>query len=59
MQRAANSIDLPLLAERVETEGEWQVLRDMGIAGVQGHLFGEPGPELRSGCQATPPGVVE
>lgn len=44
MQRAAGSIDLPLLAERVETEGEWQVLRDMGIEGVQGRLFGEPGP---------------
>ncbi|MCQ4346916.1 EAL domain-containing protein [Pseudomonas stutzeri] len=47
MQRAANSIDLPLLAERVETTGEWQVLRDMGIAGVQGHLFGAPAAELR------------
>lgn len=44
MQRAANSIDLPLIAERVETEGEWQVLRGMGIEGVQGRLFGEPGP---------------
>ena len=38
MQRAANSIDLPLIAERVETEGEWQVLRTMGISGVQGRL---------------------
>jgi diguanylate cyclase (GGDEF)-like protein len=46
MQRAANSIDLPLIAERVETEGEWQVLRAMGIEGVQGRLFGEPGPWL-------------
>jgi diguanylate cyclase (GGDEF)-like protein len=44
LQRAANSIDLPLIAERVETEGEWQVLRAMGIEGVQGRLFGEPGP---------------
>jgi diguanylate cyclase (GGDEF)-like protein len=44
MQRAANSIDLPLIAERVETEGEWQVLRGMGISGLQGRLFGEPGP---------------
>jgi EAL domain-containing protein (putative c-di-GMP-specific phosphodiesterase class I) len=44
MQRAANSIDLPLIAERVETEGEWQTLRAMGISGVQGRLFGEPGP---------------
>ncbi|MWV17889.1 EAL domain-containing protein [Pseudomonas sp. L-22-4S-12] len=44
MQRAANSIDLPLIAERVETDGEWQVLRSMGIVGVQGRLFGEPQP---------------
>ncbi|WP_296129344.1 cyclic di-GMP receptor LapD [Pseudomonas sp. Ga0074129] len=44
MQRAANSIDLPLIAERVETEGECQVLRSMGISGVQGRLFGEPAP---------------
>lgn len=51
MQRAANSIDLPLLAERVETKGEWQVLREMGVAGVQGHLFGEPGPELHDSCR--------
>jgi diguanylate cyclase (GGDEF)-like protein len=43
MQRAANSIDLPLIAERVETDGEWQALRDLGIEGVQGRLFGEPG----------------
>jgi diguanylate cyclase (GGDEF)-like protein len=44
MQRAANSIDLPLIAERVETEGEWEVLREMGISAVQGRLFGEPAP---------------
>ncbi|MCM2320209.1 MAG: EAL domain-containing protein [Pseudomonas sp.] len=59
MQRAAHSIDLPLLAERVETEGEWQVLRDMGIAGVQGHLFGEPAPELRGSCRDARGGVPE
>ncbi|MCY1184732.1 putative signaling protein [compost metagenome] len=59
MQRAAHSIDLPLLAERVETAGEWQVLRDMGIAGVQGHLFGEPTPELRSSCRDARGGVPE
>lgn len=44
IQRAANSIDLPLIGERVESEGEWQVLRALGITGVQGRLFGEPGP---------------
>ncbi len=42
MQRAADSIDLPLIAERVESEGELQVLREIGIQGVQGQLFGEP-----------------
>ncbi|OLU15268.1 MULTISPECIES: cyclic di-GMP receptor LapD [unclassified Pseudomonas] len=42
MQRAANSIDLPLIAERVETRGEWEVLRAMGVSGVQGRLFSEP-----------------
>ena len=44
MQRAADSIDLPLIAERVESEGELQVLREIGIQGVQGRLFGEPRP---------------
>ncbi|MHC6223301.1 cyclic di-GMP receptor LapD [Pseudomonas sp. X10] len=42
VQRAAHSIDLPLIAERVETEGELRVLREMGIQGVQGQLVGEP-----------------
>jgi diguanylate cyclase (GGDEF)-like protein len=44
IQRAAHSIDLPLIAERVETQGEFVVLREMGIAGVQGQLFGDPAP---------------
>lgn len=44
IQRAAHSIDLPLIAERVETEGELQVIREMGVYGVQGRLFGEPAP---------------
>ncbi|NBA97838.1 cyclic di-GMP receptor LapD [Pseudomonas sp. R5(2019)] len=44
IQRAAHSIDLPLIAEQVETEGELRVLREMGIEGVQGRLFGEPMP---------------
>ena len=44
IQRAAHSIDLPLIAERVETQGELQVIREMGIAGVQGQLVGEPQP---------------
>ncbi|WP_313460170.1 cyclic di-GMP receptor LapD [Pseudomonas sp.] len=44
IQRAAHSIDLPLIAERVETEGERQVLVGMGIEGIQGRLSGEPAP---------------
>jgi EAL domain-containing protein (putative c-di-GMP-specific phosphodiesterase class I) len=28
----------------VETEGEMQVIREMGIQGVQGRLIGEPAP---------------
>jgi EAL domain-containing protein (putative c-di-GMP-specific phosphodiesterase class I) len=42
IQRAAHSIDLPLIAERVETEEELSVIREMGVYGVQGRLFGEP-----------------
>jgi len=44
IQRAAHSIDLPVIAERVETEGELAVIREMGISAVQGRLVGEPGP---------------
>ncbi|ANI51865.1 cyclic di-GMP receptor LapD [Pseudomonas sp. DR 5-09] len=44
IQRAAHSIDLPLIAERVETQGELSVIREMGLYGVQGQLFGEPAP---------------
>jgi len=42
--RAAHSIDLPLIAERVETEGELSVIREMGVYGVQGRRLGEPKP---------------
>ena len=44
IQRAAHSIDLPLIAERVETQGELAVIREMGLFGVQGQLVGEPKP---------------
>jgi diguanylate cyclase (GGDEF)-like protein len=44
VQRAAHSIDLPLIAERVETEGERRVIAEMGIEGVQGQLIGDPAP---------------
>lgn len=42
--RATNSIDLPLMAEMVETEAELTVLREIGIAGVMGRLIGAPAP---------------
>lgn len=41
---AANSIDLPLIAERVETQGELLMLQKMGIKGAMGQLLGEPAP---------------
>lgn len=42
--RATNSIDLPLIAEMVETEGELNVLRELGIHGAMGRLVGAPAP---------------
>ncbi|WJV52833.1 EAL domain-containing protein [Prodigiosinella aquatilis] len=42
LHRATNNIDLPLIAERVETEGELQVLQEMGIQGAMGRLLGSP-----------------
>lgn len=44
LHSAANHIDLPLIAERVETVGELRVLQEMGIAGAMGQLLGEPAP---------------
>ena len=41
---ATNNIDLPLIAERVETEGELRVLQEVGIYGAMGQLLGEPAP---------------
>jgi len=42
--RATNSIDLPLIAEMVETEGELNVLKELGIYGAMGRLVGAPAP---------------
>ncbi|WJN61163.1 cyclic di-GMP receptor LapD [Pseudomonas sp. SO81] len=42
--RATNSIDLPLIAEMVETEGELNVLKELGIHGAMGRLLGAPAP---------------
>ncbi len=42
--RTTHSIDLPLIAEQVETHGELEVLREMGLRGAMGRLFGSPAP---------------
>ncbi|MBB1521084.1 cyclic di-GMP receptor LapD [Aquipseudomonas guryensis] len=42
--RATNSIDLPLIAEMVETEGELTALNELGIHGAMGRLIGAPAP---------------
>ena len=42
--RATNSIDLPLIAEMVETQGELAVLAELGIHGAMGRLIGAPTP---------------
>jgi len=42
--RATNSIDLPLIAEMVESEGELAVLKELGLYGAMGRLLGAPEP---------------
>lgn len=42
--RATNSIDLPLIAEQVETQGELEAIRSLGLFGVMGRLIGPPEP---------------
>lgn len=42
--RAANSIDLPLIAEMVETDGELKALGELGVHGAMGRLIGAPSP---------------
>lgn len=42
IRRATHSIDLPLIAEMVETEGELQVLERLGIHGAMGRAIGTP-----------------
>jgi diguanylate cyclase (GGDEF)-like protein len=44
VQQAAGSLNLPVIAERVETQGELDVLREMGIAGATGERLGMPEP---------------
>jgi len=38
----ANSCDIKILAEGVETEQQWQALMDLGIQGGQGYWLGKP-----------------
>ncbi|MGH8385275.1 MAG: cyclic di-GMP receptor LapD [Pseudomonas sp.] len=42
--RATNSIDLPLIAEMVETQGELEVMTQLGVFGAMGRLIGPPEP---------------
>lgn len=42
--RATNSIDLPLIAEMVESAGELEALKALGILGAMGRLVGAPAP---------------
>ncbi|RON11473.1 hypothetical protein BK659_01315 [Pseudomonas brassicacearum] len=42
--RATNSIDLPLIAEQVETPGELEAIKSLGLFGVMGRLIGPPAP---------------
>ena len=42
--RATNSIDLPLMAEMVETAGELKTLKELGIYAAMGRLIGAPAP---------------
>jgi diguanylate cyclase (GGDEF)-like protein len=40
--RATHSIDLPLIAEMVETSGELVAIRELGVFGAMGRLIGPP-----------------
>ncbi|MCB2254690.1 EAL domain-containing protein [Pseudomonas chlororaphis] len=42
--RTTHSIDLPLIAEQVETRGELDTLKALGLFGVMGRLIGPPQP---------------
>lgn len=44
LYRTTHSIDLPLIAEMVETEGERTTLAALGVHGVMGHAVGAPHP---------------
>ncbi|EJM60099.1 cyclic di-GMP receptor LapD [Pseudomonas sp. GM48] len=42
--RTTHSIDLPLIAEMVETPGELEIIRELGVFGAMGRLIGAPEP---------------
>ncbi|MBV6823773.1 cyclic di-GMP receptor LapD [Pseudomonas sp. PD9R] len=42
--RATNSIDLPLIAEMVESQGELDTIKELGVFGLMGRLIGPPEP---------------
>jgi diguanylate cyclase (GGDEF)-like protein len=45
MIRIAKSHALEITAEGVETEGQYQILKSLGVDKLQGYLFGKPMPE--------------
>lgn len=44
IRRTTHNIDLPLIAEMVEHEGEALILRELGVYGLMGRLVGAPAP---------------
>jgi len=42
--RVAHSLDIDAIAEAVESEAEWAVLRDLNVDGIQGYAAGRPAP---------------
>ncbi|HTH97489.1 MAG TPA: EAL domain-containing protein [Stellaceae bacterium] len=45
MVRIAKAHALDITAEGVETEGQYQILKALGVDKLQGYLFGKPMPE--------------
>ncbi|MCQ4347948.1 EAL domain-containing protein [Pseudomonas stutzeri] len=54
IRRTTHSIDLPLIAEMVEYQGEADVLRELGVHGVMGRLIGAPAPWPSQGTPTCP-----
>jgi diguanylate cyclase (GGDEF)-like protein len=49
IRRTTHNIDLPLIAEMVEHEGEALALRELGVQGLMGRLVGAPAPWPQEG----------